>query len=138
MPTPFLSDIYQVSTTVVNLGKKMFILAIDQGTTGSTALIIDKNGHVKGTGSFDHPQHYPKPGWVEHNPEEIKNSVKNACLEALKFAQISPKDLAAIGITNQRETTCLFDHEGQSFLPFIVWQCKRSTEICQEISKKGF
>lgn len=114
-----------------------FILAIDQGTTSSTALIIDEKGEIRGEGSFEHPQHYPKPGFVEHFAEEIKASVEKACLKALERAQIDPHQIAGIGITNQRETVCLFDHRGQSFLPFIVWQCRRSAEICQNLSQRG-
>jgi glycerol kinase len=115
----------------------MFILAIDQGTTGNTALIIDSLGKIISEGSHDHPQHYPKPGFVEHNASEIKNSVETAIKIALQKAKVNGKEIAGIGITNQRETTCLFNQEGESYLPFIVWQCRRSNDICQELRNRG-
>lgn len=114
-----------------------FILAIDQGTTGSCALIINEHGQIKGEGSFEHPQHFPEPGFVEHKAEEIKTSVKKAVIKALENAHIKATDLKAIGITNQRETVCLFDKKGQSPLPFIVWQCRRSSDLCQDLKEKG-
>lgn len=114
-----------------------FILAIDQGTTASHALVIDRFGKIKGEGSYEHPQHYPKPGFVEHIAGEIKGSVEQACKMALKRAHVDGKDIAGIGIANQRETTCLFDRHGESYLPFIVWQCRRSRDICQDLKERG-
>lgn len=114
-----------------------FILAIDQGTTATTALIVDQEGKIISEGSNEYPQHYPKPGFVEHHAHEIKRSVELACLEALAKAKVSPQKLAGIGVTNQRETVCLFEPNGESARPFIVWQCRRSTAICEELKSKN-
>lgn len=114
-----------------------FILAIDQGTTATTVLIVDRKGKIIAEGSTEYPQHFPKPGWVEHRGEEIQRSVERACLEAFDKANIRPMDIAGIGITNQRETVCLFDHNSQPIWPFIVWQCRRSTNICDELKAKN-
>jgi glycerol kinase len=114
-----------------------YILAIDQGTTSTTALIINNQGNVVSESSVEIPQHFPSPGFVEHLGPEIKQSVEIACKGALEKAQIKATMLLGIGITNQRETTCLFDKNGDAVLPFIVWQCRRSTQICEELKAKN-
>jgi glycerol kinase len=114
-----------------------FILAIDQGTTSTKSVILNKEGAILGIGQAEFPQHYPKAGWVEHYGEEIKASVKKSVETALKIAAISPSSLAGIGITNQRETLCLFNKNSQPALPFIVWQCRRSQEICERLKQKN-
>lgn len=114
-----------------------FILAIDQGTTATTVLVIDKRGHVVAEGSQEYPQHFPKPGYVEHLGVEIKRSVELSVRDALDKAKIKASDIAGIGITNQRETVCLFDRNNEPIRPFIVWQCRRSTEICEELKAKN-
>lgn len=110
-----------------------YILAIDQGTTSTTALIINHHGHIVSEGSVEIPQHFPKMGFVEHHAEEIKKSVAIACGIALEKAYIKPTELLGIGITNQRETACLFEKSGSPIHPFIVWQCRRSSLICDEM-----
>jgi glycerol kinase len=113
-----------------------FILAIDQGTTGSTALLVDAGGVVRGRGYREFPQIYPRPGEVEHDPEAIWTSVLGAIGEALAGAD--PKRIAAIGITNQRETTLLWDRaDGKPIGNAIVWQDRRTAPFCAELKAAG-
>jgi glycerol kinase len=114
-----------------------YILAIDQGTTKTMALIIDRSGQVVGEGAQEIPQHFKPGGFVEHDGNEIKKSVKNACLMAINQAGVNPKNFLGIGITNQRETVCLFDKDANPIFPFIVWQCRRSKQICLELRKQN-
>ncbi len=112
----------------------MFVLALDQGTTGSTALILDEALRVVGKANREFPQHYPKPGWVEHRFDEIYASVLGAMGDALAQAGVQGKDIAAIGITNQRETCGFWDaRTAQALSPAIVWQCRRTAERCLEL-----
>jgi glycerol kinase len=105
------------------------VLALDQGTTGSTALILDPDGRVRGRGYAELPQHYPRPGWVEHDPEDIWTTTCRAAEAALKEARVVGAELAAIGITNQRETTIVWDRAtGAPIHRAIVWQCRRTAE----------
>jgi len=113
------------------------LLAIDQGTTGTTALLIDKNLQVLGRSTQEFPQHYPKPGWVQHEAAEIWASLERAVTTCLAAAKADPRAIKAIGITNQRETTCLFDRAGKALHPFIVWQCKRSEPYCAQLKAAG-
>lgn len=113
-----------------------YILALDQGTSTTTALIVDKNGKIIGLGSTDYPQHYPQPGYVEHVASDIKRSVEQSIIKALAASHIKPQEISAIGITNQRETTCLFDQSSNTDYPFIVWQCRRSMPICQDMKAR--
>ena len=115
-----------------------YILAIDQGTTGTTVLIVDDRLNVVGRHTEEFPQVFPQPGWVEHDPECIIRSVQIAIDEALIDAEIKGADVAAIGITNQRETTVLWDRG--SDVPVhnaIVWQCRRTADICASLKAKG-
>lgn len=113
-----------------------YILAIDQGTTSSRAIIFDKKGGIKKITQKEFTQIYPKNGWVEHDPMEIWASQSSIVREALEYARISPRDIAAIGITNQRETTVVWDkNTGQPVYNAIVWQCRRTSYICDEINK---
>lgn len=114
-----------------------YILAIDQGTTKTMAIIIDSFGEIIGEGSNDVPQYFKAGGIVEHDGNDIKLSVKNACIEAINNANINPKKLLGIGITNQRETVCIFDRENNPIMPFIVWQCRRSKQICFDLKKQN-
>src|SRR3954469_4077189 len=115
------------------------ILAIDQGTTSTRVMILDKKLQIRGQAQAEFPQIYPKPGWVEHDPEEIWQSVLKTIKNAVARAKCKPKDIACIGITNQRETTVLWDREtGTPVANAIVWQCRRSTEICQRLKKQGY
>ncbi|BBM02494.1 glycerol kinase GlpK [Microbulbifer sp. GL-2] len=118
------------------------ILSIDQGTTGTTAFVFDSSGSLIGRSYSEIPNYYPQPGWVEQNAEEIWQVTRRVCAAALQRAGIRASDIMAIGITNQRETTVLWDrHTGEPVHPAIVWQCRRSAEICQELavtSKAGW
>ena len=112
------------------------VLALDQGTTGSTALVIDAAGRLLGRGYRELPQHVPQPGWVEHDPEEIWAVTLTAAREALGNARVSRKDVAAIGITNQRETAILWDRRtGAPLHHAIVWQDRRTAERCRRLDR---
>ncbi len=115
-----------------------YILAIDQGTTGTTALLIDNNLAIIAKHNQEYPQHYPKPGWVEHDLNDIWRSTLSSIQVVLEQSKISPTEIAAIGITNQRETTCLWDKKtGDPLFRAIVWQCRRTAEICAKLKKSG-
>jgi glycerol kinase len=119
------------------MGKK-HLLAIDQGTTGSTALVLSTEGVTLGRANVEFPQHFPKPGWVEHEPEDIWSSVAGAVTQALAKASCTGHDIAAIGITNQRETTVLWDKKtGKPIHRAIVWQCRRTAGICEQLRATG-
>jgi glycerol kinase len=110
------------------------ILAIDQGTTGTTCLVVDDELRVAGRASVEIAQSFPRPGWVEHDPDEIWRSVEETAAAALADAGLEAGDLDAIGITNQRETTILWDRaSGRPVAPAIVWQDRRTAERCREL-----
>ncbi len=110
-----------------------YVLAIDQGTTGTTALVIDADSlEIVSEGSEDYPQIYPKPGWVEHDLAHIWGTVRSTTLQALKAGKIDPSKIIAIGITNQRETTCAYDLDGTPLANAIVWQDRRTSQFCAE------
>jgi glycerol kinase len=114
------------------------ILAIDQGTTGTTVLIVDDAGAVRGRGYATIPQHYPQPGWVEHDPRDLWQSVREAAAQALAAAGAAGRDLAAIGITNQRETALLWERAtGRPVHRAIVWQCRRTAPRCEGLRAEG-
>ena len=107
------------------------ILAIDQGTTSSRAIIFDGSMKPVGVGQKEFTQHYPASGWVEHDPEEIWDSVVATCKTALKKADLHARDVAAIGITNQRETVVVWDKAtGKPIHNAIVWQSRITAPIC--------
>ncbi|MBF0571743.1 MAG: glycerol kinase GlpK [Candidatus Omnitrophica bacterium] len=115
---------------------KKHILSIDQGTTGSRAFIFDAQGRVVSCAYQEFKQYYPKPGWVEHDAQEIWNSVDAVIRKALTESRIDPKTIAAIGITNQRETTVIWDRKtAKPFYHAIVWQCRRTAELCAQLKK---
>jgi glycerol kinase len=115
-----------------------YVLALDQGTTGSTALLVDAEGGVRARGYRELPQHFPQPGWVEHDPEEIWQTQLAAAAAALAEARVSPREVAAIGITNQRETTLLWERAtGRPVHRAIVWQCRRSAPLCDRMRADG-
>ena len=112
------------------------MLAIDQGTTGSTALVLDRRGAVRGRGYAELPQHFPQPGWVEHEPLEIWATVQAAVRGALSTARVRGGDVEAVGITNQRETTVLWDRaSGRPVTRAIVWQDRRTAARCDAIRR---
>jgi glycerol kinase len=115
-----------------------YIVALDQGTTSSRAVLFNKKGEIKGIAQQEFTQHFPQSGWVEHDPEEIWSSQKEVLLKLLRDHEIDPASLAAIGITNQRETTIVWDRKtGAPIYNAIVWQDKRTASICEELKAKG-
>jgi len=117
---------------------RRFILALDQGTTGSRAMVVDPDGAVRGSGYVELTQHYPQPGWVEHDAEEIWQSTLRAIGLALSAARITAAEVAAIGITNQRETSMLWERaSGRPVHRAIVWQCRRTAPFCERLKADG-
>lgn len=115
---------------------KKYILSIDQGTTGSRAFIFDAQGRVVSSAYQEFRQYYPKPGWVEHDAQEIWKSVDAVIRKAVSLSRIDPRMIAAIGITNQRETTVLWDRKTHKpFYHAIVWQCRRTAGVCAGLKK---
>ena len=115
-----------------------YILALDQGTSSSRAIVFDHEGNIRSTAQLEFTQYFPKPGWVEHNPMEIWSSEAAVIAEAITKIGINGKDIAAIGITNQRETTIVWDAEtGQPVYNAIVWQDRRTSAFCDELKARG-
>lgn len=113
-----------------------FILAIDQGTTSSRSIIFSSEGSIEAVAQKEFPQHYPHDGWVEHDPEEIWESVILTLKDVFNKCQVTPNDIASIGITNQRETTLVWDKQtGKPVYPAIVWQDRRTSPLCRELSE---
>ena len=118
--------------------EKKYIMALDRGTTSSRCIIFDKDGNIIKVAQKEFEQIYPKPGWVEHDAMEIWGSQSGVMREAVDTAGINPEEIAAIGITNQRETTVVWDKKtGKPIYNAIVWQCRRTSEICDELKEKG-
>jgi glycerol kinase len=116
-----------------------YTLALDQGTTSSRAILFDRDGNVQASASQEFKQYYPQPGWVEHDAEEIWRSQRAVAAQVLVEAEAGPEDLAAIGITNQRETVVLWDRAtGMPLYHAIVWQCRRTAPLCDRIKQEGF
>lgn len=116
-----------------------YILSIDQGTTGTTAIIWNKESRSVARINKEHRQYYPQPGWVEHDAAEIWDNVLFAAEEVLREASINAADLAAIGITNQRETIVFWDrNNGKPLSRSIVWQCRRTAEMCTRLKEEGY
>ncbi len=117
---------------------KKYILSLDEGTTSARAILFDKEAHVVSSAQYEFTQIYPKPSWVEHNPQEIYSAQYTALTECILKANISPQDIAAVGITNQRETVIVWDKAtGEPIYNAIVWQCRRTADICEELKQKG-
>ncbi|WP_341679051.1 glycerol kinase GlpK [Niveibacterium sp. SC-1] len=115
-----------------------YLLALDQGTTSSRAIVFDEAGCVRAISQREFPQRYPQPGWVEHDPEEIWQSQLGTAQEALARAGLTAADVAALGITNQRETTLVWDRSsGRPICPAIVWQDRRTAHICEGLRDAG-
>ncbi|SHF28634.1 glycerol kinase GlpK [Caloramator proteoclasticus] len=116
-----------------------YILALDQGTTSSRAIVFDKGGQIISVAQKEFTQIYPKAGWVEHNPMEIWATQIGVANEAMAKAGLTAQDIAAIGITNQRETTVVWDkNTGKPIYNAIVWQCRRTADICDDLRNKGY
>jgi len=115
-----------------------YIMSIDQGTTSTRAMLFDHAGKVMGVKQKEHEQHYPKPGWVEHDPLEIWSATQFVLQGVLNEQDLSAGDISAIGITNQRETTLVWNREtGKLYHPAIVWQDTRTDNICNQLAKEG-
>ncbi|WP_369283707.1 glycerol kinase GlpK [Oscillibacter sp. GMB15532] len=115
-----------------------FVAALDQGTTSSRAILFNRSGEIVSRAQHPFRQIYPQPGWVEHDPRDIWETEKRALQEAVDAAHIDPKDIAAIGVTNQRETTILWDKKtGTPVYNAIVWQCRRTAGLCDELKARG-
>jgi glycerol kinase len=115
-----------------------YILAIDQGTTGTTVLLIDHEGQVAGRAYSETTQHYPRPGWVEHDPDEIWAKTLSTAEAAIQSAGVGRSRIAAIGITNQRETSVVWDRRsGKAVHNAIVWQCRRTSQMCEQLRERG-
>jgi len=118
---------------------KKYILALDQGTTSSRAIIFDRNGSIVSSSQKEFTQIYPHPGWIEHNPMEIWETQLSSVKEAMKKIDAKPIDIAGIGITNQRETTVVWDkNTGVPVYNAIVWQCRRTADICYDLKERGY
>jgi len=114
------------------------ILAIDQGTTGTTVLLLDRRGRLVSRGYEELPQHFPKPGWVEHDPQDILAVTLRVIARALSAGRVRAGALSAIGITNQRETTIMWDRRtGRPVANAVVWQCRRSAPLCEQLRRRG-
>ncbi|WP_022667525.1 glycerol kinase GlpK [Desulfospira joergensenii] len=117
---------------------KKYVMAIDQGTTSSRVIIFDKQGKIVLVTQKEFTQHFPKPGWVEHDPMEIWSSVQSVVAEALAHKEITEKDIEAVGITNQRETAVVWDKTtGLPVYNAIVWQSRQTADICRDLREKG-
>ncbi|WP_421384727.1 glycerol kinase GlpK [Bacillus salacetis] len=116
-----------------------YILSLDQGTTSSRAILFNKRGGIVHTAQKEFTQHFPKPGWVEHNPNEIWGSILAVIAAVLSESSVKPAEVAAIGITNQRETTVVWDkNTGEPVYNALVWQSRQTANICEELKGKGF
>ena len=116
-----------------------YIISLDQGTTSSRAIIFDEKQNIVSIAQKELNQIYPKPGWVEHNPMEIYSTQYSVMTEVLAQSGLSARDIAAIGITNQRETTIVWNKDtGQPICNAIVWQCRRTAPICEDLKAKGY
>lgn len=116
-----------------------YVMAMDQGTTSSRCILFDRDGNICSLAQKEFAQYYPKPGWVEHDPHEIWSSQMAVATEAMGRIGADAGDIAAIGITNQRETTIVWDKRtGNPIYPAIVWQCRRTADMIEELKKDGF
>jgi glycerol kinase len=117
---------------------KNYVLALDQGTTSSRAIVFDRSGAALASSAHEFSQHFPEPGWVEHDAEEIWESQLGALRDAVARSGIAPSEIAAIGITNQRETAVVWDRAtGRAIRPAIVWQSRQTVPICEDLKRRG-
>lgn len=118
---------------------RKLIMALDQGTTSSRCILFDKSGNICSMAQKEFTQYYPRPGWVEHNPKEIWSSQLAVAAESMAMIGAGADQVAAIGITNQRETTILWDRNtGEPVYNAVVWQCRRTSDMIEELKKDGF
>ena len=113
-----------------------YIMALDQGTTSSRCILFDREGRMCSVAQKEYTQHYPQPGWVEHDPMEIWSSQLSVAIEAMGQIGADAEDIHSIGITNQRETTIVWDKRtGKPVYPAIVWQCRRTADMIEKLEK---
>lgn len=116
---------------------EQYILSLDQGTTSSRAILFNKDGEMMKVAQQEFKQYFPKPGWVEHDANEIWTSTQFCMSEVLRKADLEPGQIAGIGITNQRETTVVWDrHTGRPIHKAVVWQSRQTEDICESLKKK--
>lgn len=115
-----------------------YVGAIDQGTTGTRFAVFDREGEIVSSAYEEHTQIFPRPGWVEHNPMEIWQKTRRVMKEALDLKGIAPSQLSSIGVTNQRETTVIWDRNGRPVYNAIVWQCRRTADMCESLRSEGY
>ena len=119
--------------------EKKYVISLDQGTTSSRALLIDHSGEIRGVSQKEFTQIYPEKGWVEHDPQEIFSCQLEMFFNVLKDNNVSGSEIAALGITNQRETTVVWNKKtGIPVCNAIVWQCRRTAPICEDLKKRGY
>ncbi len=115
-----------------------YIISLDQGTTSSRAIIFDSNANIVNVSQQEFTQYYPNSGWVEHNPVEILESQLSVLKQVIDTSQVDVNDIVGIGVTNQRETTVVWDKEtGKPIYNAIVWQCRRTASICDDLRENG-
>jgi glycerol kinase len=120
------------------MGNKDYILAIDQGTTGTKVVVFDHSGSIVGEANREIKQYYPNPGWVEYDPMEYWNTTMSSIDEVFRDSRLTAQQISSIGITCQRETTILWDRDtGEPVHNAIVWQCRRTAEICDRLKAQG-
>ena len=117
---------------------KGYVIALDQGTTSSRAIVFNRSGEIVSLAQYDYPQIYPRPGWVEHDPADILGTQIHALSDAFAKSGVEAADIAAIGVTNQRETTLVWDRTtGKPVYNAIVWQCRRTAAFCDRLAAEG-
>ena len=115
-----------------------YVMALDAGTTSNRCILFNEKGEMCSVAQREFHQYFPKPGWVEHDADEIWASMLGVAVEAMNIIGAEPSDIAAIGITNQRETTIVWDkNTGDPICHAIVWQCRRTAEFCDSLKEKG-
>ena len=115
-----------------------YVMALDSGTTSNRCILFDESGRIRSVAQKEFIQHFPKPGWVEHDAGEIWSTQLSVAREAMNQVEATAEDIAAIGITNQRETTIVWDkNTGQPVYHAIVWQCRITSEYCDSLKAKG-
>jgi glycerol kinase len=134
-----IKEDYKVDSLKGSYVMKKYLIALDQGTTSSRAIIFDKKGAIVASAQHEFEQIYPKAGWVEHDPMRIWGTQSGVFREVLETGRIEPNEIAGIGITNQRETTIVWDKKtGKPVYNAIVWQCRRTADICEELKLSGY